>query len=289
MPRTPTPWPQRRPRTAHRRQGVCRGDSGRSRIAGDRLANRRGRCRQRQRANNVNQFYEQAKAAFLQGNYRDATHLAAHAAVDDPKSPTVHLLLVLGMFATGEYRGAAMEAHAVALLGKTPAWSVVYEFLRRSGAVHEAIAGARKIRGREAETARGTILARVSLYDRRPSRRGEGRILAALRLTPRDRVAAQLLKSQGGEVPAGIAKQLADMPPLPAANRPPSCPSRPSRIRRPPSKGRYGVVAATADSAILDRCPAWFDLAQGTIIQHVPNAWVVKLAGDLDMAPFRPH
>ena len=32
------------------------------------------------------------------------------------------------MFATGEYRGAAMEAHAVALLGKTPDWSVVYDF-----------------------------------------------------------------------------------------------------------------------------------------------------------------
>ena len=78
--------------------------------------------------NNVNQFHEQAVAAFQQGNYRDATHLAAHAAVDDPKNPTVHLLLVLGMFATGEYRGAAMEAHAVALLGKTPGWSTVYEF-----------------------------------------------------------------------------------------------------------------------------------------------------------------
>ena len=38
-----------------------------------------------------------------------------------------------------------------------------------------------------------------------------------------------------------------------------------------------GVVVATADSAILDRCPAWFNLARETIIQHVPKAWVVKM------------
>ena len=38
-----------------------------------------------------------------------------------------------------------------------------------------------------------------------------------------------------------------------------------------------GIVVATADSAILDRCPAWFNLARETIVQHVPDAWVVKM------------
>ena len=37
------------------------------------------------------------------------------------------------------------------------------------------------------------------------------------------------------------------------------------------------IVVATADSAILDRCPAWFNLARETIVQHVPDAWVVKM------------
>ena len=63
----------------------------------------------------------------------------------------------------------------------------------------------------------------------------KGEFLAALRLTPRDRVAAQLLKSQGGEVPAGIAKQLAEMPPLPAANRPAELP-KPPEPHPPPTK-----------------------------------------------------
>jgi hypothetical protein len=37
------------------------------------------------------------------------------------------------------------------------------------------------------------------------------------------------------------------------------------------------IVVATADSAVLDRCPPWFNLAQTTIAHHVPDAWVVEL------------
>jgi hypothetical protein len=44
-----------------------------------------------------------------------------------------------------------------------------------------------------------------------------------------------------------------------------------------PTAGADTVVVATADSAILDRCPAWFNLARETIAQHVPDAWVVKM------------
>jgi hypothetical protein len=38
-----------------------------------------------------------------------------------------------------------------------------------------------------------------------------------------------------------------------------------------------GVVVATADSAVLDRCAAWFNLARETIRRHVPLAMVVEL------------
>jgi hypothetical protein len=37
------------------------------------------------------------------------------------------------------------------------------------------------------------------------------------------------------------------------------------------------VVVATADSAILDRCPAWFNLAREVVARHIPTAWVVEL------------
>ena len=52
--------------------------------------------------------------------------LASHAAIDQPRNQNVHLLLMLGLFALGQYRPAAMEAHAVASLGKLPDWPTVY-------------------------------------------------------------------------------------------------------------------------------------------------------------------
>ena len=39
-------------------------------------------------------------------------------------------------------------------------------------------------------------------------------------------------------------------------------------------------IVATADSAILDGGPAWFNLARTVVTRHVPQAWVLELAGD---------
>ncbi len=38
-------------------------------------------------------------------------------------------------------------------------------------------------------------------------------------------------------------------------------------------------VVATADSVILDRCRAWFNLGRETVQRHVPGAWIVELPG----------
>ena len=42
------------------------------------------------------------------------------------------------------------------------------------------------------------------------------------------------------------------------------------------------IAAATADSAILDRCPAWFNLARETIVRCVPDARVIELIDSSD-------
>jgi len=39
-------------------------------------------------------------------------------------------------------------------------------------------------------------------------------------------------------------------------------------------------IVATADSAILDRVAAWFNLARAVVARHVPDAWVLDLAGE---------
>jgi len=40
------------------------------------------------------------------------------------------------------------------------------------------------------------------------------------------------------------------------------------------------VIVATADSVILDRCGAWFNLARETVFRHIPEARVVEMAAD---------
>ena len=38
-------------------------------------------------------------------------------------------------------------------------------------------------------------------------------------------------------------------------------------------------IVATADSVILDRAAAWFNLAR-TVDPHVPQAWIIRSVGD---------
>ena len=40
-----------------------------------------------------------------------------------------------------------------------------------------------------------------------------------------------------------------------------------------------GQIVATADSAILDRCTAWFNLARETVVRHVPQSRMLDLSG----------
>jgi len=68
------------------------------------------------------QFYSQATKAFASGNYKEAARLAGHAAVDSPRSEKVHELMSLSLFAMGDFRGAAAEAHAAASLGPVSDW-----------------------------------------------------------------------------------------------------------------------------------------------------------------------
>ncbi len=40
-----------------------------------------------------------------------------------------------------------------------------------------------------------------------------------------------------------------------------------------------GCPVATADSAVLDRCAQWVNLARQVVLHHVPGAWIVDLSG----------
>ena len=74
------------------------------------------------------QYYSEARAAFLQGDYPNALRLAGHAAVESPRNAKVHELISLALFATGKYTAAANEAHAAMALGGIADWNDLYAY-----------------------------------------------------------------------------------------------------------------------------------------------------------------
>ena len=160
-------------------------------------------------------FYTQALAAFQQGDYRNATRLAGHASIDDPRNPDVHVLLMQGLFAIGEYRGAAMEAHAVVSLGKTPDWAKLYGLYGAVEPYTEQLRALEKYAGDKPSAAEGRFLLGFQYLMTGHPEAAQNEFLQALKLTPKDRLAAQLLKEVGGTVPPEIAKQLWPSPPPP--------------------------------------------------------------------------
>ena len=161
-------------------------------------------------------FYSQALAAFQQGDYRNATRLAGHAAIDDPKNPDVHLLLSLGLFAVGQYRGAAMEAHAVAALGTVPDWPKVIGHLRQQRrALYQHLRALEKFVRNNPSAPEGRFLLGFQYMMDGHRVVAQDQFLQALKLTPRDSLAAQLLTKEGGTIPADIAKQLESTRPKP--------------------------------------------------------------------------
>jgi Flp pilus assembly protein TadD len=74
------------------------------------------------------QFYSEARADFLEGDYRNALRLGGHAAVEAPRNPKIHELISLALFALGNYRAAAGEAHAAMALGAIADWKDLYAY-----------------------------------------------------------------------------------------------------------------------------------------------------------------
>ena len=162
-------------------------------------------------------FYTQGLAAFRRGDYGNATRLAGHAAVDDPRNPDVHVLAMLGLFAMGEYRGAAMEAHAVTALGRIPNWPTLYGFYGTVAPYTEQLRKLEKFVDEHPDAAEGRFLLGFQYLMEEHKDAAKDQFLRAVKLTPRDTLAAKLLTQTGGTVPADIAQQQAQTPPIPPA------------------------------------------------------------------------
>ena len=142
---------------------------------------------QQQAAGDALQFYSKARAAFLQDDYRDALRLAEHSAVEAPGNSKVHELISLALFAQGNYRAAASEAHAAMALGPIADWNDLFGYYndaqnytaaKRFGSrkVHGPVAGPGKGDGGQSQIGRRPFSAGLSLPDDRRPRQREGRV-----------------------------------------------------------------------------------------------------------------
>ncbi len=156
-------------------------------------------------ASEGSEFYTQGLAAFRAGNYGNASRLAAHAAIDEPRNPEVHVLAMLGLFAMGDYRGSAMEAHAVAAISHIPDWAKLYSIYQNPQPYTDQLRKLEKFVDQHPTAAEGRFLLgfQYMMIGQKNAARDE--FLAAVRLTPRDKLADKLLAQEGGVVPSGIS------------------------------------------------------------------------------------
>jgi tetratricopeptide (TPR) repeat protein len=74
------------------------------------------------------QYLNDARLAFLTGDYDEALRLAGHASLESPESADVHAMLMMALFAKQEYTQAAIEAHAVAYYNGRLDWSRIRNY-----------------------------------------------------------------------------------------------------------------------------------------------------------------
>jgi hypothetical protein len=132
-------------------------------------------------------------------------------------------LMSLGLFALGEYRGAAMESHAVVALGKTPDWPGVFAFYGDVKPYTEQLRALEKYVRTNPSSPEGRFLLGFHYMIGGHKDTAKDEFLQALKLMPKDRLAAQLLTQMGGTVPADIAVQLSKQP-QPKPSAPPAAP-----------------------------------------------------------------
>jgi len=167
-------------------------------------------------------YFDQALVAFRSGDYRAALRAAAHAGIEDPKNARTHELASLALFASGEYRGAAIEAHAALALGPASNWDAIVAYY---GGVNEQFTtqlrslerfSSEKPQAAEAQFLLGYLYQGMGYAEQSKSRFAE-----AARLAPKDELANKL---------AGLTSAGATATPI---NSTPAAPTTP--INSPPA------------------------------------------------------
>lgn len=153
-------------------------------------------------ANEGLQYYNEARAAFAQGDYRNALRLAGHAGVESPRNPKVHELTLLALFASGDYRDAATEAHAALALGAPSDWPHLYAYYNNNDRYTEHLRTLEKTVADTPASAPAQFLLGYHYLMTGAKDEAKQHFAQAAKLTPNDKLAQHILKQleSGGAV-----------------------------------------------------------------------------------------
>jgi tetratricopeptide (TPR) repeat protein len=148
------------------------------------------------------EFFGQAEDAFQAGHYRDALRLANHAAVESPRNPKAHELMSLSMFASADYRGAAIEAHVAIALGPIADWAALFGYYGDQQRYTTQLRALEKYSRENPKAADARFLRAYHYLMTGHTDAAKEQLTEAVKLTPNDKLAAELLKKTNANPPA---------------------------------------------------------------------------------------
>ena len=166
-------------------------------------------------ANEALQYYNEGRAAFARGDYRNAFRLAEHSAVEAPQNAKVHELTSLALFASGEYRGAATEAHAALALGAPSDWPHLFAYYNDADRYSGQLRKLEKTVSDVPTSAPGHFLLGYHYLMTGAKDEAKQHFAQAAKLTPNDKLAQHVLK----QLEAGTAVAPPKLPTPPEAEK----------------------------------------------------------------------
>ncbi|MEI8375284.1 MAG: tetratricopeptide repeat protein, partial [Planctomycetota bacterium] len=163
-------------------------------------------------ANEGLQYYNEARAVFTRGDYRNALRLAGHSGVESPQNAKVHELTSLALFASGEYRAAATEAHVALALSPPSDWNNLYAYYNDADKYTEHLRTLEKNVADVPKSAPGHFLLGYHYLMTGATEEAKDHFAQAAKLTPNDKLAQHILK----QLEAGSAVTAPDLPKQPS-------------------------------------------------------------------------
>jgi tetratricopeptide (TPR) repeat protein len=158
-------------------------------------------------------FYNQAADAFSAGRYRDAVRLANHAAVESPQNPKAPELMSLALFALGDYRGAAAQAHAALALGPPADWATVYGYYGNLETYTKQLRDLEKYSNDKPNAPEAHFLRAYQCLLLGYPKQAVKEFEEVVKLAPQDKLAAELLKKYSDNpTPESVPTPPAPMP-----------------------------------------------------------------------------